>query len=35
VARETVLDGGVKAFPDALLGLFKGINTGKLVLAVD
>lgn len=35
VARETVLEGGVKAFPDALLGLFEGINTGKLVLAVD
>ncbi|MBB3089007.1 NADP-dependent oxidoreductase [Nocardioides albus] len=35
VARETVLEGGVKAFPEALLGLFKGINTGKLVLAVS
>jgi len=34
VARETVLDGGVEAFPDALLGLFRGVNTGKLVLAV-
>jgi len=34
VARETVLDGGVQAFPEALLGLFHGVNTGKLVLAV-
>lgn len=34
-ARETVVPGGVKAFPDALLGLFRGVNTGKLVLAVD
>jgi NADPH-dependent curcumin reductase CurA len=34
-ARETVVPGGVKAFPEALLGLFHGINTGKLVLAMD
>lgn len=34
-ARETVLDGGVRAFPEALLGLFDGVNTGKLVLAVN
>lgn len=34
VARETVLEGGVRAFPDALLGLFHGVNTGKLVLSV-
>lgn len=32
VARETVLDGGIEKFPDALLGLYAGINTGKLVL---
>jgi NADPH-dependent curcumin reductase CurA len=34
VARETVLEGGVQAFPKALLGLFGGVNTGKLVLKV-
>ena len=32
VATETVLDGGVAGFPDALLGLFDGVNTGKLLL---
>ncbi|TJZ54066.1 NADP-dependent oxidoreductase [Streptomyces piniterrae] len=31
---EDVVDGGVRAFPDALLRLFKGDNTGKLVLKV-
>ena len=30
--RETVLEGGVEAFPEALLGLFRGVNTGKLLL---
>lgn len=34
VARETVVDGGVPAFGETLLGLYRGINTGKLVLAV-
>jgi NADPH-dependent curcumin reductase CurA len=34
LARETVVSGGVRAFPGALLGLFRGINTGKLVLKV-
>lgn len=34
VATETVLDGGVEAFPEALLGLFEGVNTGKLLLKV-
>jgi len=34
LARETVISGGVRAFPQALLGLFRGINTGKLVLKV-
>jgi len=33
-ARETVVPGGVPAFPEALLGLFRGINTGKLVLEI-
>ncbi|MEZ5212566.1 NADP-dependent oxidoreductase [Gordonia sp. PP30] len=32
VTAETVLDGGVAEFPRALLGLFEGINTGKLLL---
>lgn len=32
-AVETVLEGGVAAFPEALLGLFDGVNTGKLILA--
>lgn len=31
---EDVVDGGVKAFPDTLLRLFRGENTGKLVLKV-
>lgn len=34
IARETVVPGGVEAFPKALLGLFRGMNTGKLVLQV-
>jgi hypothetical protein len=34
VSREDVLEGGVSAFPDALLKLFAGENTGKLVLRV-
>lgn len=31
-SRETVVEGGVRAFPQALLSLFAGENTGKLVL---
>jgi NADPH-dependent curcumin reductase CurA len=34
ISREDVLEGGVRAFPDALPKLFAGENTGKLVLAV-
>ena len=34
VATETILEGGVPAFPDALLGLFDGVNTGKLLLRI-
>jgi len=34
-SREDVLEGGVRAFPDALLKLFAGENIGKLVLAVQ
>jgi NADPH-dependent curcumin reductase CurA len=34
VAREQIVPGGIEAFPDALLMLFAGANTGKLVLEV-
>jgi NADPH-dependent curcumin reductase len=34
-SREHVVAGGVEAFPQTLLRLFAGENTGKLVLAVD
>jgi NADPH-dependent curcumin reductase len=34
ISREQVLAGGVGAFPDALLKLFRGENDGKLMLAV-
>lgn len=34
VARETVVGGGIEGFPEALLGIYQGINTGKLVLTV-
>jgi NADPH-dependent curcumin reductase CurA len=34
VAKEDVVEGGVDAFPEALLKLFKGENFGKLVLAL-
>jgi hypothetical protein len=33
VSREHIVEGGVEAFPDALLKLFEGENTGKLVIA--
>ncbi len=35
VAREHVVEGGIDVFPDALLKLFAGENTGKLVLALQ
>jgi len=35
VAREHVVHGGVADFPETLLMLFDGVNTGKLVLALD
>lgn len=34
VAREQIAPGGVNGFPDALLMLFTGANTGKLVLEI-
>lgn len=33
-AKEDVVAGGIEAFPDVLLRLFRGENTGKLVLAL-
>jgi NADPH-dependent curcumin reductase len=35
ISREDIVDGGVSAFPDALLKLFAGENIGKLVLRVQ
>jgi NADPH-dependent curcumin reductase CurA len=34
-SREHIVPGGVGDFPDALLKLFEGENTGKLILALD
>ncbi len=34
-SREDVVTGGIDDFPDVLLRLFKGENTGKLVLALE
>src|SRR5260221_195900 len=34
IAKEDVVAGGIDAFPDTLLRLFKGENFGKLVLAL-
>jgi NADPH-dependent curcumin reductase CurA len=34
VGREDVVSGGIDAFPETLLKLFKGENNGKLVLAL-
>jgi NADPH-dependent curcumin reductase CurA len=33
-SREDVVDAGIEEFPDVLLRLFAGENTGKLVMAV-
>ena len=35
VSRETVVTGSVEDFPETLLKLFEGANTGKLILALD
>jgi NADPH-dependent curcumin reductase len=35
VAREHIVHGSVSDFPDVLLMLFAGQNTGKLILAID
>ena len=34
ISREQIIEGGVRAFPDALLKLFGGANVGKLIIAV-
>src|SRR5262249_21358077 len=34
ISREDIVEGGVRAFPDALPRLFAGQNIGKLLLAV-
>jgi NADPH-dependent curcumin reductase len=34
-SREHIVHGGVSDFPDALLMLFAGENTGKLIVAID
>ena len=34
-SREDVIHGDVRDFPEALLRLFRGENTGKLILALD
>jgi NADPH-dependent curcumin reductase len=33
-SREDIADGGLQAFPDTLLRLFRGENTGKLLLRI-
>jgi NADPH-dependent curcumin reductase len=35
VAQETIVQGSVEDFPQTLLKLFEGVNTGKLILALD
>jgi NADPH-dependent curcumin reductase len=35
VSRETLVTGSVEDFPETLLKLFEGANTGKLILALD
>ena len=35
ISHEQIIDGGIRSFPDALVKLFAGENTGKLVLAVS
>ena len=34
ISREQIIEGGVRAFPDALLRLYAGENLGKLIVAV-
>jgi NADPH-dependent curcumin reductase CurA len=32
--KETIVKGGLKAAEEALVGLYKGINTGKLIVEI-
>ena len=34
ISRAQIIDGGVRAFPAAVLKLFAGENIGKLIIAV-
>ena len=34
ISREQIIEGGVRAFPDALLKLFAGENVGKLIITL-
>ena len=34
ISREDVVDGSIDDFPDTLLKLFRGENTGKLILRI-
>ena len=33
-SQQTIVQGGVEDFPDTLIKLFEGVNTGKLILAL-
>ena len=35
ISREDIVHGGLDQFPEALLMLFRGENTGKLILHLD
>jgi NADPH-dependent curcumin reductase CurA len=35
VSREHIVHGSISDFPDVLMMLFAGGNTGKLILAID
>ncbi len=35
ISREQIIEGGIRAFPNALPTVFAGANVGKLILAVD
>ena len=34
-SHEHIVNGDIRDFPNTLLGLFRGENTGKLILALD
>lgn len=35
IAREQIIEGGVRAFPAGVVKLFAGENIGKLIIAVS